>query len=62
MPNDSTTGSLVVNIFDGTRQPIAASVDVLLTVIDGNNKQIVRDYYTVPKKFDVPIYDNYGDN
>jgi hypothetical protein len=62
MPNDSTTGSLEVNVFDGTRKAIGAGTQVLLTVIDGNQKQIVRDYYLVPKKFDVPIYDNFGDN
>jgi len=62
MPDDSTTGSLTINLFDGTRKPIGAGTQVLLTVIDGNQKQIVRDYYPVPKKFDVPIYDNFGDN
>jgi hypothetical protein len=62
MPNGSTTGSLVINIFDGTRKPIGPGTQVLLTVIDGNQKQIVRDYFPVPKKFDVPIYDNFGDN
>ena len=62
MPNGSTSGSLTINIFDGTRQPIAAGTQVLLTVIDGNQKQLIRDYFPVPKKFDVPIYDNYGDN
>ena len=62
MPNGSPTGSLMVNIFDGTRQPIGAGTQVLLTIIDGNQKQIVRDYYPVPQKFEVPIYDNFGDN
>jgi hypothetical protein len=52
----------MVSVFDGTRKPISAGTQVLLTVIDGNQKQIVRDYYPVPKKFDLPIYDNFGDN
>jgi hypothetical protein len=53
----------MISVFDGTRKPIAAGAQVLLTVMDGNQKQIVRDYFTVPRKFDgLPVYNNYGDN
>ena len=62
MPNN--TGTLMVNIFDGTRQPIRAGTQVLVRVIDGNQKQILNQFYTVPhiKVDGLPIYDNFGDN
>jgi hypothetical protein len=64
MPNDSNAGNLMVNIFDGTRQPIRAGTQVLLTVIDGNQKRILNQFYTVPNILveGLPIYDNFGDN
>lgn len=30
----------MVNIFDGTREPFPAGVDILYRVIDGNQKQL----------------------
>jgi hypothetical protein len=64
MPNGSTTGSLMVNVYDGTRQPMRAGTKVLLRVLDGNQKQLVSDYYTDPHILvePLPIYDNFGDN
>ena len=64
MPNGSTTGSLMVNIYDGTRKPIAAGTQVLVRVIDGNQKQLIGDYYPGPSiLFDgLPIYNDFGDN
>jgi len=64
MPNDSTTGSLMVNVFDGTRQPIRAGTQILVRVIDGNQKQILNQFYTVPniEVEGLPIYNNFGDN
>ncbi len=64
MPNNSTTGSLMVNVFDGTRQPIGAGAQILLRVIDGNQKQILNQFYTVPNILveGLPIYNNFGDN
>jgi hypothetical protein len=54
----------MVNIFDGTRQPIRAGAKVTVRIRDGNQKPIVSDDYTVPSiKFDdLPIYNNFGDN
>ena len=65
MPNDSTTGSLRVNIFDGTRQPMSGSTQVLLRVRDGNQKELISDYYpgsSIPQLSQLPIYNNFGDN
>jgi len=64
MPNNSTTGSLMVNIFDGTRQAMRAGTKVLLRVRDGNQKQLLNQFYTVSniEVQGLPIYDNSGDN
>jgi hypothetical protein len=64
MPTRSTTGKLMVNIFDGTRQPIPDDTKVLLRVLDGNQKTLVSDYYTDSSILigKLPIYNNFGDN
>jgi hypothetical protein len=66
VPKRSTdnTGSLMVNIFDGTRQLIGADTQILLRIIDGNQKQILNQFYTVPNILikGLPIYNNFGDN
>jgi len=58
------TSSLVVRIFDGTGQMFPAGTQVLLSVTDGNQKQVVRDYFTTGKVRiqGLPFYDNFGDN
>lgn len=64
MPNGPTTGSLMVNIYDGTRQPIAVGTQILLRIVDGNQKQILNQFYTAPNILveGLPIYNNFGDN
>jgi hypothetical protein len=54
----------MVSVFDGTRQPISAGTQILLRVIDGNQKQILNQFYTVPNILveGLPIYNNFGDN
>jgi hypothetical protein len=53
---------LNLRIFDGTRNPFAAQAQFLITVTDGNQKQLVRDYFSAPTQaFDLPFYDNFGD-
>jgi hypothetical protein len=55
--------SLQINVYDGTRQPLASGTDVLYRVIDGNQKQLfVQDenFSSLPLK--LPFYDNFGDN
>ena len=60
----ANTGSLMINIFDGTRQPMGAGVEVLVTVNDGNQKQVVRQFYAPPSVLieGLPIFNNFGDN
>ncbi len=65
MATSSTpSADLIVNIFDGTRQPIRTGVQMLYRVIDGNQKQIISKFSTGPSLFakDVPFYDNFGDD
>jgi hypothetical protein len=54
--------TLKINVFDGSRQPIAADQKILFTITDGNARQLVRDSYRSGTIFDVPFYDNFGDN
>jgi hypothetical protein len=58
----SQTSPLKVNIFDGTRQPIAGNVQTLYTITDGNNSVLFRDYRSPGAQFNLPFYDNFGDN
>lgn len=54
---------LNLRIFDGTRNPFAAPAKFLVTITDGNQKQIIRDFYNSPALTfnDLPFYDNLGD-
>jgi hypothetical protein len=58
------TGKLMVNIFDGTQQPIAADVRMLVRVRDGNQKEQLNGFYKAPSLFfdELPFYNNFGDN
>lgn len=54
---------LRLRIFDGSRQPFALSADFLITITDGNQHQQIRDFY--PENditFDLPFFDNFGDD
>jgi hypothetical protein len=54
---------LELRIFDGSRQPFSAPANFLVTIFDGNQKQLYRDYIqSNTKLFDLPFYDNFGDN
>jgi hypothetical protein len=54
---------LELRIFDGSRQPFSAPANFLVTIFDGNQKQLFRDYIqSNTKPFDLPFYDNFGDN
>jgi hypothetical protein len=58
----ATTSRLQVRIFDGNRQRFAAPADFLITIFDGNQKQIHRDFHKENVlDFDCPFYDNLGD-
>ncbi|SRR5581483_779700 len=57
-----SSGRLMVNIFDGTRRLMPAGTSVLITVRDGNQNVISRDFHTQPSvMFSVPIFNNFGD-
>lgn len=54
---------LQLRIFDGTRQLFPAPAQFLVTITDGNKTQQVRDYYVANDIiFDLPFFDNFGDN
>ena len=54
---------LELRIFDGSRQPFTAPAKFLVTITDGNQKQLFRDYIeTSDTPFDLPFYDNFGDD
>jgi hypothetical protein len=59
---DPQSSRLQINVFEGTRQPIHADVKVLMTIVDGNGNQIVRNDYISGQLFQVPFYDNFGDD
>lgn len=54
---------LNLRIFDGTRNLFGAPAKFLITITDGNQKQIIRKYYNSPTLtfYDLPFYDNFGD-
>lgn len=55
--------SIVLNIFDGSRQPIGPKVkNLLVRIIDGNQKQLFSGFRNGPSfQFEVPFYANFGD-
>ena len=60
---DPSVGFLDVNVFDGTRQPIKAGTQVLLTVRDGFQKERLRKYVPGPNiPLQLPIQNNLGDD
>ena len=60
----SDTSTLLLRIFDGTRQLFAAPAQFLVTIIDGNQQQHIRDFYSDNQlEFNgLPFFDNFGDN
>ena len=55
---------LTVNIFSGARMPFPATTEVLLTVIDGNQKEVHRDGHKASSITleGLPFHDNFADN
>lgn len=58
------TSTVIVRLFDGTAQVFPAGTNVLLTLTDGNQKQILRQNFNAGQiqVNDLPFYDNLGDN
>jgi hypothetical protein len=62
---DPTTGFVTVNVFDGTRNPIQLQQGkrILLTVRDGAQNQLFRDFVDGPSvKLELPFHNNFADN
>jgi hypothetical protein len=54
---------LRLRIFDGSRKLFSGAADFRVTITDGNNTQHVRDYFQSNElPFDLPFFDNFGDN
>ena len=54
---------LRLRIFDGTRELFARPAKFLVRIVDGNQKQLIWDYYSANViDFNLPFYDNLGDN
>ncbi|HEY0162097.1 MAG TPA: hypothetical protein VGB69_05425 [Edaphobacter sp.] len=54
---------LRLRIFDGSRQLFSAPHNFLVRIVDGNQKQqIWKDYTASDITFDLPFFDNFGDN
>ncbi len=57
------TGLLSVNVFDGTRQLMKQGTSILLTINDGANNQLFRDFVKGPNiRLNLPFHDNFADN
>lgn len=63
-PATATGGRAMVNVFDGTRALYSGHAKPLITVRDGNQKVISRDFHDDPSVFftSLPLFDNFGDD
>src|ERR1700722_16057948 len=60
---DPNTGFVTVNVFDGTRQAMPHGTQILLTVRDGAQNQLFRDFVPGPSvKLELPFHNNFSDN
>jgi hypothetical protein len=58
-----TTGFVTVKVFDGTRQAIPQGTQILLTVRDGAQNQLFRNYVNGPSvQLELPFHNNFADN
>jgi len=60
----ANTASILVNVFDGTRQPLTTEKELLIRVIDGNHHEVSADFHDGPSvKFDgLTVFGNLGDD
>ncbi len=56
--------AITISLFSGTRQQFPSGKKVLLTVRDGNQKQVFREYVNKPSftLSGLPFHNNFGDN
>ncbi|MGD0201201.1 MAG: hypothetical protein ABSD27_10680 [Bryobacteraceae bacterium] len=58
-----TASVLRIGIFDGRRQTVPDDLEVLITLRDGMQRQVVRQYYKASHlAFELPFQNNYADN
>ena len=57
-------GSIMVNLFDGTRNALPDGTDVLITIKDGNQNIVKRENYAHPSVFfqGLQVFGNFGDD
>lgn len=59
---DLGSGLVTVSLFDGTRQPIESGIKILLTVTDGAQNQLYRDYVAAPSiSLKLPFHNSLAD-
>ena len=63
-PTTATGGRAMVNVFDGTRELYSDTPQLLITVRDGNQKVLSRDFQDKSSVFftGLPLFDNFGDD
>jgi hypothetical protein len=60
---DPNTGLVTANVFNGTRQVMPQGTKILLTVHDGAQNQLFRDFVDGPSvKLELPFHNNFADN
>lgn len=64
MPAKSDSCSVRVQVFDGTRRLTGAGIRLLVRIRDGNQKELISDFYKNPSILfeGLPFYNNLGDN
>jgi hypothetical protein len=57
-------GRIMVNVFGGDRQPLQAGSKLLITVKDGNQNIVHREFHEKPSVIltGLPIFNNFGDS
>src|SRR5260221_5801308 len=63
-PTTATGGRAMVNVFDGTRTLYSDNAKPLITVRDGNQKQVSRDFHDKSSILftGLQLFDNFGDD
>lgn len=57
------TGFITLNVFDGTRQLIRQGAEILVTVRDGAQNQLFRNFVDGPSiQFELPFHNNFADS
>ncbi len=58
------TCAITIRLYSGSRQPFPAGGQALLTIRDGNQQQVFRDYIDQPSftLSGLPFHNNFGDN